>query len=316
MGLYAEEMIQISARDSGLTYGELFRGQDLSLWSIDRGLSDVTLYAISLSDFNRAMTLQGKAPYSLGEDEFLLNCNYEGTLGYVRTALEQTHKLVIAGTELKSASDAPLEETWFMTSVGNNDRGTLIVPDRIAENLSRDMNVLLVHFKPDADSRELIQKLIPIGLDDAHSYRYMEKEMMYDTYFGSNAMIVFLCTYLGVTFLLICAAVLALKQLTETADGIRRYDLLQKLGASPGQISRTLLKQTAFFFLTPLAVAAIFSAVFMRKAIETVEEFMNIHISTNVVFTAALFLLVYGVYFLAAYLSCRRMVREKRRNIS
>ena len=316
MGLYAEEMIQINARDSGLTYGELFRGQDLSLWSIDRGLSDVTLYAISLSDFNRAMALQGKAPYSLGEDEFLLNCNYEGTLGYVRTALEQTHKLVIAGTELKSASDAPLEETWFMTSVVNNDRGTLIVPDRVAENLSRDMNVLLVRFKPDADSRELIQKLIPIGLDDAHSYRYMEKEMMYDTYFGSNAMIVFLCTYLGVTFLLICAAVLALKQLTETADGIRRYDLLQKLGASPGQISRTLLKQTAFFFLTPLAVAAIFSAVFMRKAIETVEEFMNIHISTNVGFTAALFLLVYGVYFLAAYLSCRRMVREKRRNIS
>lgn len=99
MGLYAEEMIQINARDSGLTYGELFRGQDLSLWNIDRGLSDVTLYAISLSDFNRAMTLQGKAPYSLGEDEFLLNCNYEGTLGYVRTALEQTHKLVIAGTE-------------------------------------------------------------------------------------------------------------------------------------------------------------------------------------------------------------------------
>ena len=183
MGLYAEEMIQINARDSGLTYGELFRGQDLSLWNIDRGLSDVTLYAISLSDFNRAMTLQGKAPYSLGEDEFLLNCNYEGNLGYVRTALEQTHKLVIAGTELKSASDAPLEETWFMTSVGNNDRGTLIVPDRIAENLSRDMNVLLVRFKPDADSRELIQKLIPIGLDDAHSYRYMEKKMMYDTYF-------------------------------------------------------------------------------------------------------------------------------------
>ena len=26
MGLYAEEMVQISARDSGLTYGELFRG--------------------------------------------------------------------------------------------------------------------------------------------------------------------------------------------------------------------------------------------------------------------------------------------------
>lgn len=310
MELYAEEMVQISARDAGLTYGELFRGQELSLWNIDRELPGINLYAVSLSDFNRAMALQGKPPYSLGEDEFLLNCNYEGTIGYVRAALAQTHELVIAGTELKSASDAPLEETWWMTSVGNNDRGTLVVPDRVAEALSKDMNILLVRFKTDADSRELLQKLIPVGLDDTHGYRYMEKEMMYDAYFGSNALIVFLCTYLGVTFLLICAAVLALKQLTETADGIRRYDLLQKLGASPEQISRTLLKQTAVFFLAPLVPAAVFSAVFMGKAMETVEEFMNIHISTNMVFTAALFFLAYGVYFLTAYLSCRRMVRE------
>ena len=185
MGLYAEEMVQISARDSGLTYGSLFRGQDLKLWNIDRGLPVVSLYAISITDFNRAMSLQGKAPYSLGEDEFLMTCNYEGTIGYVRAALEQTHTLVIAGTELESASDTPLKETWFMTSIGNNDRGTLIVPDRIAEHLSKDMNVLLVRFKPDTDSGELIRKLIPIGLDDAHSYRYMEKEMMYDTYFLS-----------------------------------------------------------------------------------------------------------------------------------
>ena len=48
----------------------------------------------------------------------------------------------------------------------------------------------------------------------------------------------------------------------------------------------------------------------MGKAMEIVEEFMNIHISTNMVFTVVLFLVVYGSYFLATYLSCKRMVME------
>ena len=110
--------------------------------------------------------------------------------------------------------------------------------------------------------------------------------------------------------MLICAALLALKQLTETTDNIYRYGLLQKLGAGKKQINHTLLLQTAIFFAAPLAVAGIYSAVLMGKAMEIVEEFMNIHISTNMVFTVMIFLMVYGSYFIATCLSCKRMVTE------
>lgn len=311
---HAEQASQISIRQADLTYGELFEGQDLNLWAIDRPVPSSPVFVLSLSDFNRALSMQGKEPYHLKGNEFLLNCNYEGTMEYVKAALERSPSLTIAGVELKRASDTVLTETWYMTSVGNNDRGTLILPDHIAEKLAKEMNVLLVQYKDGADSAGLLEKLLPIGLDDTHGYRYAEKEMMYDAYFGSNALIVFLCLYLGVTFLLICAALLALKQLTETADSFRRFRLLQKLGASRRQVSRTLFWQTAVFFLVPLALAGILSSVFLRKAMETVEEFMNMHISTNVLFTAVLFLIIYGVYFLATYLSCRRIVLEQRKD--
>ena len=129
-------------------------------------------------------------------------------------------------------------------------------------------------------------------------------------FYGLNALISFLCCYIGLIFLLICAALLALKQLTETTDNIYRYGLLQKLGARKEQINHTLLFQTAIFFAAPLAVAGIFSTVLMGKAMEIVEEFMNIHIVANMVFTVSLFLVVYGSYFLATYLSCKRMVME------
>ncbi len=307
---YAENMEQISIYEADFTYGSLFEGQNVELWPIDEGISDSGVSVLAVSDFNRALKMQGKEPVALTENQYLLNCNYKGTFQYVEKALESHADLVLAGIPLQRASDTVLEETYFMTSVGNNDRGTLIVPDAVAHSLTKDVNVLLVQYRPDADSDAVLQKMIPIGLDDTHGCRYAEKNMMYDMFYGLNALVSFLCCYVGLIFLLICAALLALKQLTETTDNIYRYGLLQKLGAKKEQINRTLLSQTAIFFAAPLAVAGIFSAVLMGKAMEIVEEFMNIHISTNMVFTVVLFLVVYGGYFLATYLSCKRMVVE------
>ena len=89
--------------------------------------------------------------------------------------------------------------------------------------------------------------MIPIGVDKTHGYRYAEKNMMYEMFYGPNALVSFLCYYIGLIFLLICAALLAIKQLTETTDNIYRYGLLQKLGAKRKQINRTLFMQTAVF---------------------------------------------------------------------
>lgn len=176
----------------------------------------------------------------------------------------------------------------------------------------KDINVLLVQYKPGVDSNEVLQKMVPIGLDEAHGYRYAEKNMMYEMFYGLNALVSFLCCYIGLIFLLICAALLALKQLTETTDNIYRYGLLQKLGAKRKQINRTLFTQTAVFFAIPLTVAGIYSAFLIGKAMTIVEEFMNIHISTNVGLTVILFLIIYGSYFLATYLSCKRIVTEQK----
>ena len=307
---YAENMEQISIYEADFTYGSLFEGQNVELWPIDEGISDSGVSVLAVSDFNRALAMQGKEPVALTENQYLLNCNYKGTFQYVEKALESHADLVLVGIPLQRASDTVLEETYFMTSVGNNDRGSLIVPDAVVHSLTKDVNVLLVQYRPDADSDAVLQKMIPIGLDDTCGYRYAEKNMMYDMFYGLNALVSFLCCYIGLIFLLICAALLALKQLTETTDNIYRYGLLQKLGVKKEQINRALLSQTAIFFAAPLAVAGIFSAVLMGKAMEIVEEFMNIHISTNLGFTVVLFLVVYGSYFLATYLSCKRMVVE------
>ena len=312
MSDYAENMEQISIYEADMTYAELFEGQDIELWPIDEGVPDSKVSVMTVSDFNRALSMQGKELITLNDDQYLLNCNYNGTYQYVSVALQSHSEFAVGGTILQRASDEVLQETYFMTSVGNNDRGTLIVPDYVVADLE-DVNVLLVQYKPDVDSNEILQKMIPIGLDEVHGYRYAEKNMMYEMFYGLNALVSFLCCYIGLIFLLICAALLALKQLTETTDNIYRYGLLQKLGAKRRQINRTLFTQTAVFFAIPLTVAGIYSAFLIDKAMIVVEEFMNIHISTNIGLTIILFLIVYGSYFLATYLSCKRIVTEQKK---
>ena len=178
--------------------------------------------------------------------------------------------------------------------------------------LSKDVNALLVQYKEETNPDEVLQKMIPIGLDETHGYRYSEKNMLYDMFYGINALVTFICCYVGLIFLLICAALLALKQLTETTDNIFRYGLLQKLGAKRRQINHTLFVQTGVFFTVPLVVAGLYSILLIGKGMEIVEEFMNIHIATNVWLTVILFLIVYGSYFIATYLSCKRMVTEQK----
>lgn len=309
---YAKATEQISVYEADMTYSELFEGQKVKFWPIDEKVPDSKVSVISISDLNRALAMQNKAPITLNDGQYLLNCNYNGTYRYIAAALQSHPEITVGGATLQRAEDKVLQETYIMTSVGNNDRGTLIVPDSVTASLEKDVNALLVQYEPNADSNEILQKMIPIGLDSTHGYRYAEKNMMYETFYGLDALVSFLCCYIGLVFLLICAALLALKQLTETTDNVYRYGLLQKLGAGRRQIDHTLFVQTVVFFAIPLVVAGVYSAFLIGKAMAVVEEFMNIHIATNIGLTIVLFLLVYGSYFLATYLSCKRIVTEQR----
>lgn len=313
MEAYAERMEQISLYEGDLTYADLFEGQKVSLWPIDQEIPKIKVYIVSLSDFNRSLAMQGKEPVSLSEGEFLLNCNYKGTMEYICAFLQTHETITLNGRALRSAASEPLNETYWMTSVGNNDRGTVIVPDSVIEtgSFTKSDNVLLVKYRPDTDSEKVLQKMIPIGLEwETEGYRYTEKNMLNDLYYGAGALMVFLCCYIGLVFLLVCAVLLSLKQLTETADNVYRYGLLKKLGAPESWVNAALTKQIAVFFLAPLVPAVLFSGFAMGKITAVIEEFMNMHIASHTGFTVFLLLLVYGGYFLAACLSCRRMIRK------
>ena len=81
-----------------------------------------------------------------------------------------------------------------------------------------------------------------------------------------GAIITFLGLYIGVVFLISCAAILALKELSESADNVERYAIIRKIGADEKMINRALFRQIAIFFMFPMALAILHSYVGLKFA--------------------------------------------------
>lgn len=305
---YLKSYIEISTYFTNLKYKDMWGGKDVQLWKLDQKLPDTEVPIISVSDFNKAMKLQGKEPISLSNNEFLLNCNYQGTENIMREFMNKKGKLTLNGIALQAKQSKLLSETIIMTSVDNNDRGTIIVSDLLIKNFKKDHVILSGIYKESTNPDAVVESLIKLTVDLDSGFRYTTKSMMYDMYYGMQALVSFLCSYIGLIFLIICASLLALQQLTETADNIQRYGLIRKLGADENLINKTLFKQIGAYFITPFILASIFSVVGIQKIMELLMNFLNMNVSVNMIFTVVLFLIIYVGYFVATYYSCKKMI--------
>ena len=86
-----------------MTYSELFEGQKVKFWPIDEKVPDSKVSVISISDLNRALAMQNKAPITLNDGQYLLNCNYNGTYRYVAAALQSHPEITVGGATLQRA---------------------------------------------------------------------------------------------------------------------------------------------------------------------------------------------------------------------
>ena len=155
------------------------------------------------------------------------------------------------------------------------------------------------------------QLLLPLlqaqNLD--YTIRINTRLMIYQDLMGSKLIALFLGLYLGFTFLLAAAAVLALQQLSQAADNAGRYAVLRRLGAEERLAARSATQQVALAFLLPLGLAVVHSIVGMKAANDLIATAGQVDNVQSSLATALVLLAVYGGYFLATALACRRMSR-------
>ncbi len=230
-------------------------------------------------------------------------------------------KTITLGGKTYSPSAADISEN----SICNRDfSGTwiLILPDETAETLVKDQRILNLMYKDGINEDEFLHKMDEALMenispdDDASVFdMYTSRQQMIDNTVGVRVMVLYLALYIGIVFLIVSAAVLALQQLSDVSDSVGRYALLRKLGAEEAMVNRALISQTAIYFFIPLLLAVVHSVIGLTVVNrEFGILYMGAQMLDGALFASLVFLLVYGGYFILACLGGRAMLRRGRRS--
>ncbi len=186
-----------------------------------------------------------------------------------------------------------------------------VVEDQAVQGLALRRQVWSANYAGDPEETE--QVLLPLlrALGQTYSIRLESRLSVYQDLMGNKLLALFLGLYLGFTFLIAAAAVLALQQLSQGADNTGRYAVLRRLGAEERLVSRSAVQQVALAFLLPLGLALIHAAVGMKAANDLIAQVGRVDSAGSSLITALVLLAVYGGYFLATALACRRMAAGK-----
>lgn len=317
---YAKDYVQINYYTSELKYGDLKLDDSVIRQSYGDQIADELknepVQVLALSEYNKALLMQGKPAITLKENEFAMNCTMDQFQAGVGAFCRDNGKIALNGKQLTCVSKIPTQIP-LMTSMSQSDSGTVIVPDALVKGLKFYEAVLNVNYKSasvDTEFRQLLDTIYGNKSAKSKSCPYdmaMSRSLIYEQGAGLRTAVCYIAIYIGLVFLITSAAVLALQQLSEASDNTERYSLLRKLGTDEKMINRALLSQIGIYFFIPLSLAIVHSIVGIRVANNVVAILGHIDIVGNSIYTAAIFLLIYGGYFIATYLGSKSMIQQR-----
>lgn len=284
---------------------------------------------IGLSDYNKLMKLYGRDEAVLGDDEYILLCNYKYSRQIRDLIIQNTGPVNIYGHTLKSKFNE-CQEGFVDIAVQEINSGIFVVPDSVVNGQLPNGDYIIGNYNAaDKDGKKAVESTINQEYNDKLTANYRSlpfnknggelvlntKIDMTQASVGLGAIVTFLGLYIGLIFLIACGALLALKELSESADSVRRYEMLRKLGVEEKDISKSLFRQTGIFFLLPLVLACIHSVFGMKFSMYILEVFGTEKLMQSVFSTSVIILLIYGGYFLITYFCSKGIVKGKNNNL-
>lgn len=295
-------------------------------WYIDY-LKQTELDTVHLSDYNRFVSSYGGTPVTLAENEYAIVCNYSQMEAVYNAGLRENAVLDIKGKNYYPKQKTCIQGIIHISNSESNG-GVLLVPDAV--DLSDSTFYIKIYsanynantedereacsaYYTDEKLKTLEQKFLEKTpqLRDSYYFVSMEtKAYLYETSIGMTVMIVFIGIYLGIVFLISGAAILALKELSEAADNKEKYRILRRIGVDEKQIHRSLLAQSGAFFGMPLVLAVIHSIFGMQTALYILTVFGRGGLLGSILLSAAIILIIYGIYFWITYACSKRIIAE------
>lgn len=276
--------------------------------------TDTAETIVRISDYNQIAKRYGQKTFVLGDHEYIVLANFDRMVAIRNQALQMKAPIhLFDQTYLPKYSEC--QQGFIVPSSQQSNSGIIVVPDEAVNESIRADNILIANYNAaDKESKKVIEskvqnlKLHPYATQS--DIDTVTKISIYEGSVGIGAMIIFIGIYIGVVFLISSAAILALKELSESADNKERYTMLRKIGVDEGMINRALFKQIAMFFLAPLIIAIVHSIFGIQFCTYIISTFGNENLLPPIIMTVIFMIMIYGGYMMITYFSSKQILKD------
>lgn len=310
---YFKDVVEYNIYNTGLTVKDTIGDINTDDYQF---MADTIMPVMTIGDYNSVARLYGNSTYELNDDEYIIVADYKNMVMIRNQALKKGIILSVNGKEYKPRYNE-CKDGFVKIGVQNMNDGILVVPDNaVKPQQVRNMGLSADYRVDTKEERYSIET----QLDNLMKNISFKKSFiswnsridLAESSVGLGALVTFIALYLGIIFLISSAAILALRELSDSADNKERYGMLRKLGVDERMIDMALFKQIGIFFAFPLILALIHS-VFGIKFINIILATMGMSsMAASIGLTLAFVAVIYGGYFLITYLCSRSIIRPVR----
>ena len=264
------------------------------------------------SDYNNLAASFNLEKVTLKSNEYVVVGNYQEMLNIKNEALKRNTKITLNQKSYYPKYQKAINGFYEMGSQ-KSEVGFIVLPDNALSDDKKIMNRMIADYNGNqADIEAKINSITEkTSFYTDYGLTLNTKKDIRDASVGLGAIVTFLGLYLSIIFLISCAAILALKELSESSDNAEKFNMLRKIGVDEKMINKTLFRQIGIFFMFPLLLAiihSIFGIMFCNIILKTMEISFNLK---AVIITAILMVFIYGGYFLVTYICSKNIIKEK-----
>ena len=266
---------------------------------------------IKNSDYNNIADSFHLEKVKLEDNEYVVVGNYSSIINIKNEALERNTKITINQKDYYPKYKKAINGFYEMGSQ-ETEVGFIVLPDNALKDEQKIRNQIIADYNGNPDDIESI-----INSITKNNQFYIDYGISVDTKkdireasIGLGAVVTFLGLYLGIIFLISCAAILALKELSESSDNVEKFKMLRRIGVDEAMINKALFRQIGIFFMFPLILASIhsvFGIMFCNNILKTVGVSFKL---SSIIITAMFIILIYGGYFFVTYLCSKNIIKE------
>lgn len=264
------------------------------------------------SDYNNIADSFHLEKVKLEDNEYVVVGNYSSIINIKNEALERNTKITINQKDYYPKYKKAINGFYEMGSQ-ETEAGFIVLPDNALKDEQKIRNKIIADYNGNPDDIEStinsITKNNQFYID--YGITINTKKDIREASIGLGVVVTFLGLYLGIIFLISCAAILALKELSESSDNVEKFKMLRRIGVDEAMINKALFRQIGIFFMFPLILASIhsvFGIMFCNNILKTMGVNFNLK---SVIITALFIIFIYGGYFFITYICSKNIIKEK-----